>query len=67
MQVFISMKAIRGNAELEALAEQVVNVVEQSGHQALLATREITRLGLTDPAVDEPEQMSLFFSERLPA
>lgn len=50
MRVLISMKAIRGSAELDALADLVAGVVSQAGHQTLVATREIARLGLTVPA-----------------
>ena len=50
MQVFISMKAIRGDAELDALADQVSDAVVEAGHLALVATREIARLGYSAPA-----------------
>ena len=49
MKVFISLKAPRGDPELEELASQVSALIRESGHQAFVAPRQIEDQGLTDP------------------
>ena len=54
MKVFVAMKVPRGLPELELLADRVADLVSQAGHQPLVATREIARLGLTAPTAFMP-------------
>ena len=49
MNVFISLKVPRGDAELETLAEIVVDAVQTAGHEPFVAPREIVRRSFTDP------------------
>ena len=49
MKIFVVLKVPRGDAELERLADLVVEVVHQSGHEPFVAAYEIVNQGLTDP------------------
>ena len=49
MNVFISLKVPRGDAELETLAEVAAMAVRAAGHDPFLAPHEIAHRGFTSP------------------
>ena len=54
LDIFIGMKAPRGDTGLEGLADLLAGCVLAAGHTPLVAYREIERRGLAEPEVFMP-------------
>ena len=49
MKIFVSMKAIRADAELASVASALDSAIRTTGHEPFLATQEIANAGMTSP------------------
>ena len=50
MKIFLSLKVPRGDAEREATIVALSDAIRAAGHLPFVATEEIARAGLTEPA-----------------
>jgi len=50
MKIFLSLKVPRGDAERKSIITALKSVIHAAGHIPFVATEEITRAGLTNPA-----------------
>ena len=50
MKIFLSLKVPRGDAKIESIILHLKNVIRSAGHIPFVATDEIARAGLTNPA-----------------
>jgi nucleoside 2-deoxyribosyltransferase len=49
MRIFVSLKALRGDPELEKLADLTRVAIRQAGHEPFVASNEIINQGFTNP------------------
>ena len=49
MKIFVSLKALRADPELEQLAALVESAIKKAGHEPFVAPREIAIHGITNP------------------